>query len=201
MIADVLILALAVILGLVKFLLIPWIEELIETREVIYANGKPYLFRYFIWKPENKNLGRIYLHNIVQSDDSRALHDHPWRFTSLILKGGYWEYGDTRQVPERNRIPWNWKLAEHFAAERDTDLKPNKFLSSFTPGQSFRWFGPGSIVRNRAGWRHRLVIPEGGNAWTLVRTSGKVREWGFYPNDKFCHHTHYDNLTGLCNED
>lgn len=32
------------------------------------------------------------VHNILQSDDDRALHDHPFSFVTFILSGGYYEY-------------------------------------------------------------------------------------------------------------
>lgn len=31
----------------------------------------------------------LFIHKINRPDSDRALHDHPWNFVSLILKGGY----------------------------------------------------------------------------------------------------------------
>ncbi len=31
------------------------------------------------------------LHRILRSDHDRDLHDHPWDYASVILRGGYWE--------------------------------------------------------------------------------------------------------------
>lgn len=46
----------------------------------------------------------IYLHHLLRSDYDRALHDHPWPFISIVLRGGYWEIHDQttdgRQVSE-----------------------------------------------------------------------------------------------------
>jgi len=36
----------------------------------------------------------VYLHHFMRSDYDRALHDHPWPFVALILKGGYIEEHD-----------------------------------------------------------------------------------------------------------
>ena len=36
--------------------------------------------------------GRV--HQIMRSDNDRALHDHPWSYLTVILKGGYWEITD-----------------------------------------------------------------------------------------------------------
>ncbi len=34
----------------------------------------------------------VFLHWFVSSDDE-CQHDHPWKFVSIILSGGYWEQG------------------------------------------------------------------------------------------------------------
>ena len=33
----------------------------------------------------------VYLHRFFRGDIDRCLHDHPWPFISVVLKGGYWE--------------------------------------------------------------------------------------------------------------
>lgn len=45
----------------------------------------PYVIR---WKIETK-LGSIRIHHWLGPDDDRAFHDHPWRFVTVVLKGGY----------------------------------------------------------------------------------------------------------------
>ena len=56
---------------------------------LIGSPDNPYLRR---WHLVRRNfLFNIYLHHIVRDDDDRALHDHPWRYVSFILSGGYWE--------------------------------------------------------------------------------------------------------------
>ena len=47
--------------------------------------GTNYLTRWFII-PRNRFFN-IYLHRFSGSDDSRALHDHPWHSFSIRLKG------------------------------------------------------------------------------------------------------------------
>lgn len=44
--------------------------------------------------PRNRRFN-IYLHNIMRSDDDRALHDHPWWNVSILLRGGYREITPT----------------------------------------------------------------------------------------------------------
>lgn len=59
---------------------------------ILDRDGKtPYLERYYIllkdrkWFPFN-----IVIHKVLRSDLD-DLHDHPWPYATLILKGGYWE--------------------------------------------------------------------------------------------------------------
>lgn len=50
----------------------------------------PYMMRWWVI-PRNKFFN-IYLHQILRSDDDKALHDHPWVNMSFLLEGGYVEH-------------------------------------------------------------------------------------------------------------
>ena len=55
-------------------------------------SDEPYLERYYVflkdrtWFPFN-----IFVHKFLKSDRDH-LHDHPWPYFTLILKGGYYEW-------------------------------------------------------------------------------------------------------------
>lgn len=68
-----------------------WLRRLLSGKPhfVIGGDDNPYLLRWFLI-PRNHYLN-IYLHKFLRSDDDRALHDHPWWFASLILRGSYIE--------------------------------------------------------------------------------------------------------------
>lgn len=54
-----------------------------------------YMIRYFLWGSKGEGLGdgrSIRLHHIKSSDHARALHDHPYNWTSFVLKSGYIEH-------------------------------------------------------------------------------------------------------------
>lgn len=55
--------------------------------------GPRYLLRWYV-VPRNPWLN-VYLHQFLHDDEDRALHDHPWWFISLMLKGGYFEVTQT----------------------------------------------------------------------------------------------------------
>jgi hypothetical protein len=51
----------------------------------------PWMTRYTLFK-RGRAWPRVFVHHIHRSDESREhLHDHPWSFVSVILRGGYWE--------------------------------------------------------------------------------------------------------------
>lgn len=114
-----------------------------------------YLVRWTIF---GCRLFSIKLHHIVQSDDA-CLHDHPWPFTSIILKGGYWEHAP---VLEYSNCSMNIQEKEDV-----------RYLRR-------RWYSPFSILHRPALWRHRLELPPNKTCWTLVFTGKPIRDWGFW---------------------
>lgn len=58
---------------------------IIKWRERLGLPECPYVIR---WRFETKWFS-IRLRHWLGSDDDRAFHDHPWSFTTFVLKGGY----------------------------------------------------------------------------------------------------------------
>ena len=53
--------------------------------------GKDYMHRYYLFLKDRATFPfNVTLHRIVKSDEP-FLHDHPWAYMTIILKGGYWE--------------------------------------------------------------------------------------------------------------
>lgn len=70
-----------------------WARGISQSREPDFVIGPahdPYLKRWWII-PRNESCN-VYLHEILRSDDDRALHDHPWGNTSMLLAGRYVEH-------------------------------------------------------------------------------------------------------------
>lgn len=57
---------------------------------VVGSALSPYLRRWWVI-PRNRWFN-IYLHQFLRSDDDRALHDHPWWWLSVMLRGHYTEH-------------------------------------------------------------------------------------------------------------
>ena len=60
----------------------------LNERFVVGKPGNPMLER---WRLIQTPLFGLYVHFIYREDLDRVCHDHPWRFWSLILRGGYSE--------------------------------------------------------------------------------------------------------------
>ena len=85
---------------------------------------------------------------------------------------------------------WGALYVHHFLrSDQDRDLHdhPWNFISLILWGGYFeelphdwRWRSAGRIVRHKATDAHRVLLPYGSTAWTLIWVSPKVREWGFH---------------------
>lgn len=72
-------------------MLIRLLDRLFRREEINGNNRCPtYLYRWELLRVRRIGLA-VYLHRFVGDDWSRDLHDHPKRFVSLMLAGGYVE--------------------------------------------------------------------------------------------------------------
>jgi hypothetical protein len=53
-----------------------------------YLHLEGYMERFWIFRTRWLSAR---LHRILRSDHDRDLHDHPWDYATVILRGGYWE--------------------------------------------------------------------------------------------------------------
>jgi hypothetical protein len=106
-----------------------------------------------------------YLHSIRRPDSTRALHNHPWGFVSLLLRGGYTEVF----APDLDAAV---DYAKHPL------LTPRKYGSP-PPRSWFRHFGPGSVHRIRHGEFHVIADLDRRPIWTLLLVGPRRTGWGF----------------------
>lgn len=72
-------------------------EQLIQIARQTPDDHLPgYMMRYWLITPEQAQADGLpfhglRFHNILREDRDRHLHNHPWSFRSLILRGGYTE--------------------------------------------------------------------------------------------------------------
>ena len=124
-------------------------------------SSEPLLERYYVflkdrtWFPFN-----IFVHKFLKSDPD-DVHDHPWPYATLILKGGYYEW-----IPQ-------------------FDKQGNKF------NEIAVWRGPGSFRVCGADSYHRIELDPSVTAWTLFMPGPQEKEWGFLVKNKWVHNEEY----------
>lgn len=112
--------------------------------------GPRYLLRWYVI-PRNPWLN-VYLHKFLHDDEDRAIHDHPWTFVSLILRGKYFEVTEnnftSRQFP--SIVVRQADYAHRVVLDRDELDKPKPCWTLVITGRVVRDWG----FHCPQGWRH-----------------------------------------------
>src|SRR6056300_885212 len=134
------------------------LDKIGRKRTIYDRDGKiPYLDRYYVFLKDRKRFPfNITLHKVMIGDQP-VLHDHPWNYATLILKGGYWEH-----IPIRDK------------------------RNNAVTGTTRVWRGPGHFRYRTADDLHWLELEkdEEGNeipCWSLFFMGRKQKQWGFLP--------------------
>jgi hypothetical protein len=137
-------------------MLLRLLERLGRKRIVMdRVENAPYLERYYLFLRERERFPfNVFLHKFLKSDPD-DVHDHPWPYATLILKGGYWEW-----VPVFNTLGQKISEIQH-------------------------WRGPGHFRVSSANSYHRIELDPDITAWTLFMPGPKQREWGFLVKNKW----------------
>ena len=132
-------------------------QRIIMDRE----SNEPYMERYYVFLKDRKWFPfNIFLHKFLKSDPD-DVHDHPWPYATLILKGGYYEW-----IPQFNN--------------------QGKKISEFQV-----WRGPGSFRVCGATSYHRIELDPSVECWSLFMPGLQKREWGFLVKNKWIHNENY----------
>lgn len=128
-------------------------------------SNKPYLERYYVFLKDRKWFPfNVFIHKFLRSDPD-DIHDHPWSYATLILKGGYYEW-----TPIFNS-------------------------QGAKIGETRRWRRPGHVRFCRATSYHRIELKPNVDCWTLFMPGPQKREWGFLVKednrDKWVHNNIY----------
>ena len=131
-------------------------------------NNEPLLERYYIFLKDRKWFPfNMFIHKFLKGDPD-DVHDHPWPYATLILKGGYYEW-----IP----IFTEW------------DDQPNVMYA-----QRKVWRGPGHFRICKADSFHRIELKPGVTAWSLFIPGPHKKEWGFLvKGNKWIHNEEYLN--------
>jgi hypothetical protein len=131
-----------------KFL--KWLDAIGRKRIVMdRTSNEPYLERYYVFLKDRERFPfNVFVHKFLKSDPD-DVHDHPWPYATLILKGGYYEW--TPQFDENGN-----KINE---------------VAKWCSAGSFRWAGANTY--------HRVELDPEVECWTLFMPGIKQRDWGF----------------------
>lgn len=109
----------------------------------------------------------LYLHRFGRPDASRHLHNHPWPFGSLVLRGGY---------------------SEVVAADFDHAVTYAKDGSH----SEHRHWRPGSWHRITMRQFHTIAVLDAVPTWTLLFVGRRRTGWGFATEEGFVDHLAYE---------
>lgn len=131
--------------------------ELLGRKRIVLdrASNEPYLERYYLFLKDRKWFPfNVFLHKFLKSDPD-DLHDHPWPYATIILKGGYYE----------------WTPVYDENGKKITEVS--------------RWYGPGNFRVCGANSFHRIELDPNVTCWTLFMPGPQQRDWGFVQNGKW----------------
>jgi hypothetical protein len=159
---------------LVDRVLYPWALRVMEARTPDYVIGDPahpYMRRW--WAIPRNRLFNIYLHEVLRSDDDRALHDHPWVNASILLGGGYVEHQiDAGGIERRHhRGAGSIVVRRGRCAHRLEVLPGCRAVSLFITGPRLREWG---FHCTKAGWVHWKDFTGGKNGELVGRGCGEA---------------------------
>ena len=118
-------------------------------------DDEPYLERYYVFLKDRERFPfNAFVHKFLKSDPD-DVHDHPWPFATLILKGGYWEWTPIFDAEGRKT------------------------------GEVARWYGAGSLRTAKANTYHRIELDPDITCWTLFMPGIKQRDWGFLVKNRW----------------
>jgi hypothetical protein len=127
-------------------------------------NNEPYLERYYLFLRDRSRFPfNVFLHKFLKSDPD-DVHDHPWPYATLILRGGYWEW--IPQFDHRGKMI----------------------------GEIAKWRGPGHFRTCGANSYHRIELDPSVVTWTLFMPGPKKRDWGFLVKNRWIQHEQYFQL-------
>jgi len=137
---------------------------------LFHSDGSFYMERFWLFQTRWLSCR---LHHICSHDWDPHLHDHPWDFVSVVLKGAY--------VERRPHSPIKPVFVTHDFEGRREMVEP------YTTVARKR----GSICYRRATDRHRISYVAPGT-WTLFFLRPRIQWWGFYTPAGKIHYRNYE---------
>ena len=112
-----------------------------KVKEIISKDGVLHFRR---WQVIKTRWFAIYIHGIYKADEDLHLHNHPWKFVSLILKGSYIERLPGHVINPRLAGTWVYRDTTRFH-QIDSLLSPKVYTFNIMWGFKDTW---GYMVRD-----------------------------------------------------
>ena len=78
------------------------------------VDNQPYLERYYVFLRDRERFPfNVFVHKFLKSD-TEDVHDHPWPYATLILRGGYNEYTPNFENGKMVSETKHWRGPGHF---------------------------------------------------------------------------------------
>ena len=140
-----------------------WLDKHDRKRVIMDRTcDEPLLTRYYLFLKDRKRFPfNVFLHKFHKGDPG-DVHDHPWPYATLILKGGYYEWVPTFNPFTKEKV-----------------------------GETRYWRGPGHFRICGANSYHRIELHPEVTPWTLFMPGPHKREWGFLVKNKWIHNEQY----------
>jgi hypothetical protein len=139
-----------------------WLDRIGRKRIIMdRIDNEPYLERYYLFLKDRKTFPfNVFLHKFLKGDPD-DVHDHPWSYATLILKGGYYEW-----IPQFDQ-------------------------TGVMTCEVRKWRGPGHFRICKPTSYHRIELKSGVTAWTLFMPGPQKRDWGFLVNNAWIKNDNY----------
>lgn len=146
----------------IKEYVLNWLERHDRKRIIMdRIHNEPLLTRYYLFLKDRKWFPfNVFLHKFHKGDPD-DVHDHPWPYATLILKGGYYEW-----TPQFNS-------------------------NGEKIGEIATWRAPGHFRICGANSYHRIELDPTVECWTLFMPGPQKREWGFLVKNQWIHNELY----------
>lgn len=105
----------------------------------------------------------IYVHGIYKEDEEAHMHDHPWNYLSIVLRGYFSE-----KILNYDVITAYGKVSR--------DGKPREWKSRRLEEKVV---GPSSFIYRKAETFHKITKLHSNSVYTLFFTGKRKREWGY----------------------
>lgn len=113
----------------------------------------------------------IYIHGIYKEDEEAHLHDHPWNYLSIVLRGYFSERTLNYDViTDENKKEWKSRRIEENV------------------------IGPSSFIYRKAESFHKIQKLHSNAVFTLFFTGKRKREWGYDLSGNWVDHITYRKM-------